>query len=186
MSLDLIIPPTVEPVTLAELKEHLRVLHTDEDALIASYGFAARRAVEARGGLALMMQQWRLRLDRAPTGMIALPRGPAFSVDAVAIESRAGALTPVDPDLYDFDPGPVGRLVARGYWPHSDRRIAGVRIDFTAGWATPADAPEELRLAVKLLAAHFYENRENASAERLFATPQAVDALIGPWKQVRL
>lgn len=186
MSLDLLTPPTAEPVSLAELKQHLRVEHADDDAAITDYGLAARRAVEARGQLALMMQQWRLTLDRAPAGILTLPRAPAFAIDTIVVVRRTGVLDPVDAELYDFEPGPQARLISRGNWPYSDRLVAGVRIEFTAGWATPADVPEELRLAVKMLAAHFYENREGAQPEKLFTAPQAVDALIAPWKQVRL
>jgi hypothetical protein len=37
-----------------------------------------------------------------------------------------------------------------------------------------------------MLAAHFYENRAGAAIERVFATPLAVDALIAPWRELRL
>ena len=186
MSLDLITPSTEEPVSLAELKAHLRVAHGDEDAAIAAYGLAARRAVEERGGLALVSQDWRLALDRMPEGVLVLPRSPVFSVISVCVIDRAGLSSLVPASLYEVEAGAAGRLVARGAWPYSDRQIARVRIDFTAGWPSAADAPEELKLAVKMLAAHFYENREGALAERLFSTPQTVDALIAPYRRVRL
>lgn len=186
MSLTLIAPPADEPVSLGELKDHLRVTESAEDALIASLGAAARRAVEARAGLALMAQGWRLTLDRAPTAIMSLPRAPVLSLDDVSAIDRTGAATSIDPDLYDFESGPRARLITRGFWPPTSRRVGGIRIDFTAGWTDAGSVPEELKLAVKMLAAHFYENRESVAAERVFAAPQAVDALIGPWRRIAL
>ena len=185
MSLALMTPPSEEPVSLAELKAHLRVEHGDEDALISSLARAARRAVEARGGLALVAQGWRLWLDRPPEGAIALPRSPVFSLDAVSTVDTAGAILAVDPALYDYEIGPRGRVVLSGAI-YPSRAISGLRIDFTAGWADASSVPEELKLAVTMLAAHFYENREGAAAERVFAVPQAVDALVAPWRELRL
>lgn len=185
MSLELIAPPAAEPVALAEMKAHLKIEHSDEDALIAGFAAAARRAVEARGGLALIAQGWRLTLGRPPQGAIALPRSPVFALDGVFLLAKGGAAEPVDPTLYDYEIGPRGRLVLSGVsWPA--RLVGAVRVDFTAGWAGASSVPEELKLAVKMLAAHFYENREGAAAERVFATPLAVDALIAPWRELRL
>jgi uncharacterized phiE125 gp8 family phage protein len=186
MSLELIAPPTAEPITLAEMKAHLRVAHGDDDAAIAAFARAARRAVEARGALALLTQGWRLTLDRLPESAFSLPRAPVVSIDALAIVSRGGSAEVVDPDLYDVELGPHARIIVRGALPLTFRRIAGARIDFTAGWTVSDSVPEELKLAIKMLAAHFYENREGAAAERIFAVPQAVDALIAPYRQVRL
>jgi uncharacterized phiE125 gp8 family phage protein len=186
MSLQLLIPPTEEPLSLDELKAHLRVLSDDEDAAVLQYGEAARRAVEARGGLALVAQGWRLVLDRLPNGVLTLPRAPVFSIDAVTLIDKTGAASVIPPEHYDYETGAMGRIVARGLWPQSARLIGGVRIDFTAGWADASEVPSELKLAVKMLAAHFFENREGAAAERVFAVPQAVDALIAPYRQARL
>jgi uncharacterized phiE125 gp8 family phage protein len=186
MSLELIVPPTEEPVGLAELKAHLRVDHADEDDAIEAYARAARRAVEARGRLAITAQVWRLTLDKAPAAPLALPKGPVYALDDVAVVDREGLAQSVDPALYDFAPGLIGRLIPRGAFPRSERTAGGYRIDFVAGYADAASAPEELKLAVKMLAAHFYENREASNPERVFAAPLAVDALIAPYRQVRL
>ncbi len=186
MSLELIVPPAEEPVSLADMKAHLRVAHADDDAAIAMYAKAARRAVESRGGLALLAQGYRLTLDRLGEAPILLPKAPVTSVDAVEVVSRNGTAELVDPGLYETETGPAGRLAIRAALPASFRRIGCIRIEFSAGWTDAASVPEELKLAVMMLAAHFYENREGAQAERVFATPQAVDALIAPYRQVRL
>ena len=185
MSLEQLGSPIEPAVSLADMKAHLRVTDASEDALITAQITAATRAIEARGGIALVARPLRLTLDEAPQ-ILALPRNPVFQIDAVDVIDRAGAATVVDPALYDFEPGAPARLAARGPWPFTPLIIGGVRIDFTAGWAAAADIPEELTLAVKLLAAHFYENREGAGAEKLFSTPQAIDALIAPWRRARL
>ncbi|MBL4619634.1 MAG: phage gp6-like head-tail connector protein [Marinicaulis sp.] len=44
MSLTLLSPPIAEPVTLQEMKDHLRVTTNDEDTLINGYLVAAVRA----------------------------------------------------------------------------------------------------------------------------------------------
>ena len=66
MTLALISPPAVEPVTLADMKAHLRVTHDSEDAMIASLIKAAREELEQAAGLALISQGWRLYLDCWP------------------------------------------------------------------------------------------------------------------------
>ncbi|GAB4525464.1 MAG: head-tail connector protein [Amphiplicatus sp.] len=186
MSLELIIPPAGEPVSLDEAKAHLRVTHGEEDGLIAVYLMAARRAVEARTGLAVLAQTWRLVLDRAPPAPLALPRGPVASVSAVETVMRDGSASLVPPDLYDVETGLGARLAPRGPWPHTDRLIGGVRIEFAAGWPDAAAVPEEIRHAIRLLAAHFYEHREAVATERAAALPQAVEALLSPFRRARL
>lgn len=184
MSLLQLAQPAEEPVSLADLKAHLRVTETAEDDALARFIRAARRAVEARGGLSLVSQKWRLAFDAPPARLFTLPRAPVAAIDAVEAVTATGPVA-VAADLYAVDIGGAGRLKTLGPWP-AGRAIAGYRIDFTAGWPDAAAVPEELRLAVRMLAGHFFENREGAQAERIFAVPHAVDALIAPFRQVRL
>ena len=186
MTLTLLSPPAAEPVTLSDLKEHLRITHNDEDALIAAMLAAAVRTIEARGGLALLAQQWRLTLDAPPAETVLLPVSPCAGLDAVAVIGADGAPQSVGPHLYEFAPGAPGRFRSAGRWPACGPAIDGVRIDFTAGYDSPALIPGPLKQAVKMLAAHFHETRAAAREERFYAVPQSVDALVAPYRRVRL
>lgn len=184
MTLTLLAPPATEPVSLGALKDYLRVTHDDEDGVIGGMLNAAVRAIEVRAGLALSPQGWRLTLDAAPEETLFLPLAPCISVDAVSVTGPDGAASAVGPALYEFAPGAPGRLRRAAPWPPVGPRLDGVRIDFTAGYA--GDVPAPLLQAVKALAAHFYETRAAAGSARTFSVPQSVDALIAPYRQVRL
>lgn len=186
MSLTLLSPPAAEPVTLSDVKAHLRVTHSDEDALITGLSVAAVRAVEARGGLALMPQQWRLTLDAVPEDTLFLSLSPVTAIDDVAVIGGEGTPQSVAAALYDAVLGPHARIRPAGPWPLPSPAIGGVRVDFTAGYADAEDVPEELKQAVLLFAAHLYETREAAGETRIYTFPQTVDALIAPFREVRL
>lgn len=186
MTLTLLSPPAAEPVTLAELKDHLRVTHTDEDALIAGVLVAASRSVEARGRLAMTPQQWRLSFDAPPEETVVFPLSPVSAIDAVTVIDKDGAAQPVDAAAYEFAPGAPGRLRRAAPWPHPAPALDGVQIDFTAGYADAASVPEPLKQAVKILSGHFYQTREAAGGARTYSVPQSVDALIAPYREPRL
>lgn len=181
MSLTLTAPAAAEPVTLADAKEHLRVTDTAEDVLIAGALTAAVRSIEARGGLALMTQGWRLTLDAAPTETLFLPMTPVQSIDAVAVSGAS-----IDPSAYETAIGAPGRLRVAAPWPSPVRAIDDVAIDFTAGYTAAGDVPGPLKHAVLMLTAHFFENRESAGEARVYTVPRGVDALIAPFREFRL
>lgn len=186
MSLELITPPAEEPVTLAELKTHLRVTHADEDALVLSFARAARHAVEARYGLAIVTQSWRWRLDRPPAGAIRLPRSPLTAVASVTLEKRDGAIETVDPALYEVETGRRGRLLLHGAVPWAGRALGALRIDFAAGVASANEVAPEIKTAISLIVAHFYENRDAGAVERIFSTPHIVETILRNYRELRL
>ncbi len=175
MSLTLILPPTEEPVALADFKTHIKIDGAEEDAALAGYLLAARRTIEARYSLAIIAQGWRLSLDAAPCD-IALPLSPVLSVDSAGIV-RAGVTATLPPDAYEAMTGARPRLRLKAAYPG-----AGLVIAFTAGWADAAAVPEELKLAVKTLAAHFYERREGEAGD---GAPGVV-RILSAYRQVRL
>jgi uncharacterized phiE125 gp8 family phage protein len=79
MSTRIVTEPTVEPLTLAEVKVHLREDLTDasNDALITTLIAVARQACEHRVQRALMLQTLEPRLTPSPAPPTPTPTPPS-------------------------------------------------------------------------------------------------------------
>lgn len=184
MLLQLVTAPPAEPVTLAEAKAHLRVLHASEDAKITSCVKAARLHTEATTGRALITQTWDFWLPKFPaSGVIELPRPPLQSVAHVKYSDPDGLEQTLATNLYEVvAPGVIGflELVPNATWPATRAVTKAVNVRFVAGYgANPENVPEDIRSAVMLLTEHLYFNRGATTVEALKATPLGVDSLLG-------
>ncbi|MBX3508920.1 MAG: head-tail connector protein [Parvibaculum sp.] len=187
MTLSLIAPPAEEPVTLAEARAHLRLDAAEEDALLQALVTAARTALEAETRRAFITQQWRLTLDDWPSRPIELPLAPVAEVTAVKVALLSGAMLAIDPAFYEVDAkGEPPRLAAkRGQaWPMPATRLAGIEVEFTAGYGDAAAVPQPLKQALLLLVAHWFENRAPVGGGR--ELPLTVSALVAPYRRMRL
>lgn len=176
-------PPLAEPVTLAELKAHLRIDVTEEDELLESLIRVARAHLEAVTGVALMSQGFRLMLDDWPRGsVIQLMRTPVQTIDAVVVFSGDGEPQSLDLSdmLLDATARPA-RLVIMDR-PRPGRPINGIEIEFTAGFGSALEVPPELKRAILVHAAHLYEFRGAVTLDMQPASiPAGYDRLIAPW-----
>jgi uncharacterized phiE125 gp8 family phage protein len=173
MTLILITKPSTGPITVAEAKAHLRVSHSDEDELIASLIDAATGWLDGRVGvlgMALIAQTWEWTLGAFPRGCIKLPLGPVASITSIKYTNRVGTEQTVPPADY----GILGDVLT-GTWPQG----SAVQIRYIAG----EGCPDPIKMVVKLLVGHWYENRE-AVGDKLTAVPMAVDMLIAPYRRV--
>jgi uncharacterized phiE125 gp8 family phage protein len=189
MTYALIQPPLAEPLTLADLKGHIRVDGDDEDTLLASLIAVAREHLERATGLALISQGWRLYLDGWPdNGPLEILRGPVLSVDAVRAFDELGEESEVVLAGHVLD---GVRRPAR-LWlrerPAARQAINGVEVDFTAGFGeSGADIPDTLKRAMLVHAAHCYEFRGAVPIEMQPASvPAGYDRLIAPFLLRRL
>jgi uncharacterized phiE125 gp8 family phage protein len=190
MALVLATPPSVEPVSLAEAKTHLRIDHDAEDALITSLIITSRLHVEAALGLALITQGWSLRLDRWPDDdVVVLPIRPVQSVEAVRVADGDGAFDDVAAETYSVDgQSNPPRLAPAGVWPKPGTAVQGIEIAFSAGYGDqPEDVPQPIRQALLMLIAHWYEHREPVAIGTPAARiPDTISALLSPYRTVRL
>jgi uncharacterized phiE125 gp8 family phage protein len=164
MSLAQTTAPTDEPVTLADMKEHLRVeLHDDND-LITDLMRAAREHVEDFTNRQLMLATWTYTLRTFPgSRIIELPKAPLSSVTSIKYDDDDGTEQTFSSDYYSVytntEPGYV-ELDQDYNWESTYGDSQDVTITFVAGYATAAAVPFQLKHAIKLLVAHWYEHRE--------------------------
>lgn len=188
MSITLLVAPANEPLSVADAKTFLRVEHGDDDAVIASLIAAARAQVEALTRRALILQSWRLVLDRWPSdGRIRLRMAPLRSVIAARVFDAAGASSPLNAADFSIDAG--GSIVAPRFAPPvPGRPSGGIEIDLQLGYGpTSADVPDLLRHAVRSLVAHWYENRGLAAIGQSVALlPGSVGAMIASYRVLSL
>ena len=183
MPLILLTPPAVEPLSLAEAKHFLRVDHDDDDDLIAALVTGARGHVEAATRRALVTQAWRITLDAwPPGGCIRVLMAPLQSVSAVRLRDSAGDASELDAAAFSVVAGSApGLIETPAGLPAPLRRHGGIEIDVIAGHGDAAtDVPEPLRQAVRMLLAHWYENRGLVPAAGSAPSPAAVTAALAP------
>jgi uncharacterized phiE125 gp8 family phage protein len=179
----LLTPPAAEPWTVAEAKSFLRVEHSDDDTIIAALIAAARGHVEALTRRALLTQSWRFVLDAWPAdGRIVLRMGPLRSVIAARVYDTANNASGIDVETFVVDV--AADVVASPCWalPVPGRATAGIELDLQLGYGNAADVPHALRHAVRMLVAHWYENRGLVAAGTVAALPAGVDALVAPYR----
>ncbi len=164
-------PPSVEPVTVAEAKAHLRVDTSNDDAYIGTLITAAREWCEQYLDRTLIHTQWAMRLDRFPPDSlqpIDLPKPPvvtsgtatAVSVTFTSETGSTATLTTAQYRVQRFEtPGRV-TTVYGGTWPASREDNDAVVIQWWAGYgASGTSVPASIRHAILMLVAHWYENR---------------------------
>lgn len=196
--LELVSGPNIEPVTLTELKRHLRVEHTNDDDDITALIVAGREWVEDYTGRILIDQTWRLTLTYANTlasrmltpvtvdqvtsaSEILLRKSPVLSIDSVVTVDSAGDETTVAADTYEL-------READSKWP----KIFGLngttwtadttKIVFRAGYAnrtlspteTASVVPTRFKQAIKLWAEAHYDRDERTMQMLLDAAKNTI------------
>ncbi|MGI8525863.1 MAG: head-tail connector protein [Pseudolabrys sp.] len=185
----LLTPPAIEPLSLAEAKAWLRVEHDDDDGVIAALIAGARLHVEAQTRRALITQSWRLVLDGWPQrGRIEVRPAPLRTLIAARVFDPDGMAHDVDTQAFVPDLANAALVFALWALPLPGRIAAGVELDVTVGYGdAAADVPAPLRQAIRVLIAHWYENRALVTTGPNFsALPASVSALLAPYRMVAL
>jgi hypothetical protein len=208
-ALEILTPPTSEPVSLDLVRQHARVDHTDDDNLLALYVTTARSLAENYLARALMLQTMRYSVSDSPPGPlwpltaitpvilplwlpyplvfqapIRLPRFPVQSVSRVAV-SHTGQLTDtvltVNTDYTQDLTGAPARVLLQ---PSSQPQVGQhVLIDFVAGYDPTVEAvPSQICTAILFGATWLYEHRGDDAD--LADLPPAFYSLLTPYRLV--
>lgn len=177
-----------EPVELEDMKAFARCEGTGEDGLWSALITAARQWCEGYTKRVFMRQSWDLILFEPPASrVIELPKVPLLDVSAMHFEYDEGQsdLWPVS-HVVVHDAIVPGRIVLKeeASWPFIGGCEGRLRISYDAGYGDdPADVPEPIRLAIRQLALHWYEQRELASeGGTVGRLPLMAEALLAPYR----
>jgi uncharacterized phiE125 gp8 family phage protein len=129
---------------------------------------ASRIHVEAQTPRALITQHWRLSFDCWPeSGRIAIRPAPLQALTAARVFDVDGNAHTVDLQAFVPDLGASALAFAPWAMPQPERLAAGIELDVTVGYGDgPANVPEPLRQAIRLLMGHWYDNRGLAALAR--------------------
>lgn len=209
-SLELVTPAGSDPVTVDEMKAHARLdVVSEGDDFMAGLIAAATDEARRITGRALITETWRLVLDAWPGarddwwsgvregtlamlqgGSVEIRKAPFVAVTSVETIAEDGTATAfASSNWYAAKVADFGRLALRQgcTWPDMSapvRAVGGIRITFTAGYgADPQMVPVPIRQAIKMLAAHYYENREALGEGQQI--PLGASALLAKFRVLR-
>jgi uncharacterized phiE125 gp8 family phage protein len=186
----LIRPPVLEPITLVEAKAQLKIEHSTDDELISALIVAARVHLESTSRRVFVAQGWRLYRDTWPAdGIVRLSVAPLVSVDRVTVYAADG--TPHDlagtDYLADLIGAPSRLMLKASTLTTAVRPINGIEIEVTAGYGLSGlDVPQPIRQALMMLVTRWYEGRDGLGAALVSDIPDAVEALIAPYRILRV
>jgi len=159
-----IIKPTLEPVTLTEARDHLRVDHTDEDAQISEWITAARQAAGQYMRHPMMLHTRELQLDCFPNSDVLPVSIALINVVSVNYLDTTGINQLLATSEYDIVTESNPGFILPSYekvWPDVRVRPGAVKIRYTSGYQTRADVPGPVRAAILLMITDLYEYRHN-------------------------
>lgn len=193
-NLKLITPPAVEPVTLEQAREHLRVFITDDDDFITRLIVAARQAAENYTRRAFVAQEWEAGYQSFPCDGFELAKPPLIGLSAITYTDDDDVEQTLPASDYTVDDYSAPAKVYRkrtASWPVLTENGTRVRVRFVAGYpqgeGSPGDeaanVPDAIKHAILLHLGHMYENREAVNVGNITTElPLAYDSLLHPYR----
>lgn len=186
MATTLVTGPAAEPISVDELKEHLRIDDNYDDAYLLGCIKAARVWFEGQTKRGLITQTWDYAIDNdwpwkngAPC--IVLPLNPVASVTSITYvnEAASSPLPILAASDYIVVARQHGSYIAPEYdvsWPTVRSVPDAIVVRFVVG---ESEVPDDIKMALMVLAGHYYENRETA-----IGAPKSIEPLISPYRGV--
>ncbi|PZQ56265.1 MAG: hypothetical protein DI555_06530 [Novosphingobium pentaromativorans] len=159
----IVTPPAVEPVTLDQAKEFLRVDDADDtfDTEIGLQLAGARNHIESVTGTRLISQVVDLRADSFED-LALIKAGPVASIEEISYLDRDGAAQIIAASDYEL----TGSGLERGIrsaplsrWPTASAAGGAITVRATLGYGEDGDAiPQAVRLAILLKLRALFED----------------------------
>ena len=175
--------PLLEPVSLEEVKQHLRITDTSEDTLIESLISVAREWCETYENRVYTETLIEAHYNNISHEMV-LPINPVISIDKIEYKNSLGIYELVSEGDYEID---SYSFVAYIYFVNPSYAIASnvinpVRVTYKAGYLDDPSSgevlPARVKHSIKLIVAHLFEHREQVSETSLNTIPFSAKNLL--------
>lgn len=199
--------PSVEPISLSDMKLHLKVDgeanspdSNPDDDLIERQIKAARVWCINYLGYAIVQQQFRLYLDEFPDASvdtIDLPFSKLLSIESVTYIDTNSAQQTWSSSEYSADTASEqGRLMKDPdyAWPDTRVQRQAVQITYNAGYAPSDSSPQDYRenidesiiAAIKLIVGDLYDIRQDTITGTTVNKLKKAEDLLHPLRRMRL
>ena len=190
-SYQITVEPATEPVTLVEVKEHLRVDFSDEDDYINTLITTARKYCESYTNKVFITQTWRQNMAYFPN-VIQLKVSPVISLTSLKYYDTDEAQQTITDNSNNFqkdflsDTGSIHEGLVNAF-PSVGDTINAVEIITVCGYGAASYVPANIKHAIKLMVSHLYENREGVNVvvgglAMQIELPNAVKHLLSPFR----
>lgn len=183
MSTQVTTQPTLEPVTLQEVKDWSRIAHNFEDGEIAALIKGLRRDAERWTGRQFFTATLTAKLDEFPDGNdpIILDFPPLQSVTSLQYVDEDGVTQTMAAADYVVDtasePGKIDLAYGES-WPTPRDEPNAITIVFIAGWSTIEAIPDQIKLYLRMACRWMLNNREGGEV------PESFKWMLEPWRIV--
>lgn len=201
--------PTIEPISIEEAKEHLRLDDDIDDIPVLTYVKAARLWAEKYTGRFFITRTVQQFLDSSAStldplyegmrsGILARPYGnyielsasPTITVTSVNYYNDSDTQsTWATSNYYVDNVSDLGRIYLRdtGTFPTDLRAANGLEINYTAGYGSArSDVPSDIKLAMLQYMTFAYEHRGEQEGGTPPMLPKILNTLLSPYKIMRL
>ena len=176
-------PTGTDIVSLADMKEFLRVDHSDEDATITAIIDAATQSIQDYTGRHFKATTWLYTMEFMRN--VDIPYSATTVGSVVYLNTNAGTTT-LNNNV-DFYYGLENGILKLKYIeiPSDIRENRLDAITITGSVTNQINPP--LTHAIKMLAAHYYENRRAVVVGTITAViPLGIKAIINPYRLINL
>jgi uncharacterized phiE125 gp8 family phage protein len=177
-------------VSVMELKLHCRVIDDDENILFSQYIEAAFDHLHGPNGwlngYCLLKERFEFYLDSYLSWGLEIPLRPfVLLVNFDYLGSDGVTYGAVTADRYrqiTFGEHGVIKKTTLPLPYYGTYHPRAYRLRFDAGHSAAAEVPSPLRMAIKMLAAHYYQNREVTSIEKGSKIAYGLESLAGRYR----
>ncbi len=164
------VAPSETPVSLDELKSHIRYSDNDFDATIQMYLMAAVEFCQgyqwAQYCTATVVDRFDRFCELAGKGLLKNPVQSVTSVQYVDTGGNTQTLTPTTDYVVDIHQKPCRVQPAYAtYFPATRGYMNDVTVTYQAGYGHPSDVPEDVKNAILLKAGQLFEGCSSDSAD---------------------